>query len=125
MNTLREEEQEHFYKPAQMFFRLTRRQTDRLSLLPSSMNRNNKGKRQIANILLQLSNHSKQVSLLNKTINKKVFISMLNAHQNSVPGSTCDAFSISRPGAALDENLLIIAVCKHALHIDCLPLISS
>lgn len=47
-----------------------------------------------------------------------------NAHQNSVPGSTNDAFAVRSPGAALDEHLFVV-LCKHVPHIDCLPLICT
>lgn len=48
-----------------------------------------------------------------------------NAHQNSMPGSTNDAFAVASPGAALDRDLFVVAVCKLALHVDCLPFVGG
>lgn len=46
-------------------------------------------------------------------------LSLSEAHQSSVPGSTQDAFAISCPAAAPDGHLVvIIRVFKHASHID-------
>lgn len=46
-----------------------------------------------------------------------------NTHQNSISGCAYDALPISSPGAALDQNLLIV-FCKPISHADRLPLVS-
>lgn len=49
-------------------------------------------------------------------------LTMINAHQNSISGSTYDAFAIGSPGATLDKDVFLV-VCKHVTYIDRLPFI--
>lgn len=46
-----------------------------------------------------------------------------NTHKNSISGCAYELLPISSPGAALDQDLLII-LCKLFAHVDCLPLVS-
>lgn len=46
-----------------------------------------------------------------------------NTHKNSISGCAYELLPISSPGAALDQNLLII-FCQPFAHVDCLPLVS-